>query len=147
MLTWGVSRDILHARREQKSRRVVIFDLTRSKTITEVTSAYQAMESIKSGIFFASKYESSSVITATPHLYCFANSLPTRSLLSMDRWKVYRIRHVDNKPLKEMSEEEIQYVLMELEQWRKNPAHKKELRESGDMGFRPSIKFYELFGF
>ncbi len=73
-----------------KSRdpKIVIFDIPRSQ-LNHVS--YAAIESIKNGLFFNSKYESGMCIFNIPHVIVFANSSPCIGELSLDRWIIKRI--------------------------------------------------------
>lgn len=64
---------------------VVIIDLPRTN---ERYVSYQAMEEIKNGLFFTTKYESGMTIFNPPHLIVFANFEPDTDSLSKDRWDV-----------------------------------------------------------
>lgn len=48
--------------------------------------SYEAIESIKDGLFFSGKYESGQVVMNCPHVIIFANEHPDTSKLSADRW-------------------------------------------------------------
>lgn len=63
--------------------KVVIFDFVRSY---ENFISYDAIESIKNGIFFNTKYESKMCLFNTPHIFIFANFEPITENLSKDRW-------------------------------------------------------------
>ena len=52
---------------------------------------YEAIESIKNGLFFCTKYESCQVVMKCPHIFIFANELPNTSKLSLDRWNIIEI--------------------------------------------------------
>jgi len=52
---------------------------------------YEALESIKNGLFFSGKYESTQVVMNSPHLIIFANEPPDKSKMSADRWHIVRI--------------------------------------------------------
>jgi len=67
---------------------IVIFGFPRGK---EQYVSYDAMESIKDGIFFSGKYESGMVLGNSPHLIVMANFPPDYSQLSTDRWVVRRL--------------------------------------------------------
>lgn len=69
--------------KEHQELHCVIFDLGRSEKIS-----YEAIESVKNGIFFSGKYESSMCMFNPPHVIVFANIAPTLTKLSEDRWKV-----------------------------------------------------------
>lgn len=62
---------------------ICIFHFTRS---VEDYVSYEALESVKDGIFFSGKYESSMFIMNCPHVLVFANFLPNEDKLSKDRW-------------------------------------------------------------
>lgn len=53
--------------------------------------SYEAIESIKDGLFFSSKYESSMICMNSPHIYIFANEPPETTKLSRDRWRITKI--------------------------------------------------------
>lgn len=50
--------------------------------------SYPAIEGLKNGILFSSKYESRQIVFDTPHVIVFANEQPDTSKLSSDRWKI-----------------------------------------------------------
>ncbi len=64
---------------------ICIFDYVRS---TEAHISYDAIESVKNGIFFSGKYESNMVLFNTPHVVIFANFKPDMDKLSRDRWVI-----------------------------------------------------------
>lgn len=81
--------DIKYAIAEMKIKpNVIIFDLTRS---VEHFVSYQAIEEVKNGIFFNTKYESKQVIYNPPTVIIFSNWMPDLDKLSMDRWKIYNV--------------------------------------------------------
>lgn len=73
---------------EENDLLIVIFDYVRSN---EDYISYEAIESIKNGIFYNSKYESEMVVFNSPHVICFANFAPETYKLSKDRWIVEQI--------------------------------------------------------
>ncbi len=50
--------------------------------------SYDALESIKDGIFFNGKYESKMCLMNSPHIIVFSNFYPNTSKLSEDRWVI-----------------------------------------------------------
>lgn len=82
------SGDIKYAYSGQK---IVIFDLT--KSVQEKLN-YQALESVKNGIFFSPKYESTDKTFPIPHVVVFANWPPEDEKMSADRWE---IRYISEK--------------------------------------------------
>lgn len=73
---------------KRKTLKIAVFDFVRSK---EDYVSYEALESIKNGIFFSGKYESGMVVYSIPHVICFANFAPDVTKLSHDRWFVREI--------------------------------------------------------
>lgn len=53
--------------------------------------SYEAIESIKDGLFFSAKYESSMVVMNSPHVFIFSNEYPEVHKLSKDRWNITKI--------------------------------------------------------
>lgn len=70
--------------------RIAIFNLTR--TIEDYVS-YAALEEVKDGIFFSTKYESGMVLFDVPHIYVFANFPPDVNKMSKDRWNIVEINN------------------------------------------------------
>lgn len=68
--------------------KVVIIDVPRCST---GYISYQAIEGIKNGLIFSSKYESKTCIFPSPHVVVFSNQRPDGSKLSADRWEVLTI--------------------------------------------------------
>jgi len=79
----GVAREC-EAKREPE---VVIFDIPRS---SRGYVSYKAIEKVKDGIFYSTKYESGMCRFNRPHVICFANELPDEERLSSDRWNIVR---------------------------------------------------------
>nr|WAE42467.1 MAG: replication associated protein [Cressdnaviricota sp.] len=67
---------------------VVIFYFT--KTVEDYVS-YEAIESVKDGLFFSGKYESGMKIYDNPHVICLANFKPNKKALMPDRWNIKNI--------------------------------------------------------
>lgn len=81
---YGISQ-MLEDGREPK---IIIFDFVRSN---ETFVSYDAIETVKNGIFYSTKYESGMNIYNTPHVLIFSNFNPETSKLSKDRWDVTAI--------------------------------------------------------
>lgn len=75
---------------EENDLQIVIFHFTRS---VENFISYEALESIKDGIFYNTKYESGMVLFNPPHIICLANFTPNEDKLSADRWVIEEINH------------------------------------------------------
>lgn len=67
---------------------VVCFIFPRS---VEEYVSYDAIESVKDGLFFSSKYESGMCVFRSPHVFVFANFLPEMDKLTSDRWEIIRL--------------------------------------------------------
>lgn len=63
--------------------RIIIFDIPR---VNCGHVSYQAIESIKNGMFFSGKYESGMCRFNCPHVIIFSNEEPEEEKLSWDRW-------------------------------------------------------------
>lgn len=86
----GANKDILHGFRtiteeEGEAPPIVVFDIPRCN---EGHVSYQAIESIKTGIFFSAKYESNKCRFNPPHVVCFSNEPPDLNKMSHDRWRI-----------------------------------------------------------
>lgn len=89
----GRSSDIKYAvsqHLENADIEVLIIDLPRTSEGMYVS--YQAIEEIKNGIFFTTKYEAGMCVFNPPHVIIFANGEPDCEKLSKDRWNVKRIK-------------------------------------------------------
>lgn len=64
---------------------IIVFCFPRS---VEGYVSYDAIESLKDGIFFNGKYESGMCTFPSPHIVCFANFAPDLNALSLDRWDI-----------------------------------------------------------
>ncbi|UOF81474.1 rep protein [Circoviridae sp.] len=84
----GKSNDIKYAVSEAEHKDIIILDVPRCN---QDYISYEAIESVKNGIFFCGKYESKQVIFNSPHLIVFSNEKPDTTKLSEDRWKIYKI--------------------------------------------------------
>lgn len=85
----GKGSDILHITAEQLNLKpncnVILFDFPRC---LEGSVSYQAIESIKNGLFTSTKYEGGTVCMNPPHVIILANWEPDERKLSQDRWRI-----------------------------------------------------------
>ncbi len=89
----GSSSDIKYAISKMKEKpKIVIFGYPRTK---KDYVSYQALEEIKDGIFFNTKYESAMTIFNSPHVIVLANFRPDESKMSKDRWNIIEISNED----------------------------------------------------
>lgn len=73
--------------------RMVILDFSRS---LENYISWDAIESLKNGIFYNTKYKSAMCVFDYIHVICFANFEPDIGKLSLDRWKITNIGNGDS---------------------------------------------------
>lgn len=76
--------------KQNKPPKIVVFDLPRTSGAKFLS--YTAIEGIKNGLFFSTKYESQMAIFNPPHILIFANELPDMGQLSKDRWKIHHVK-------------------------------------------------------
>lgn len=93
LFTGGKANDIKYGvasflKNPKNDLKMCIFHYTRT---VEGFVSYDALESIKDGIFFNSKYESDMCVFNSPHIVCFANFAPDVTKLSRDRWIIKEI--------------------------------------------------------
>ena len=69
----------------KRNPKIVIMDLPRTM---ETYVNYSAIENLKNGMIFSSKYESNLKIFNNPHVVIFANFKPNEDALSADRWDI-----------------------------------------------------------
>lgn len=61
-----------------------------SRTVEDYIS-YDAIETIKDGLLFSSKYESGSMLIPVPHVFIFCNFPPDTKTMSKDRWVIEQL--------------------------------------------------------
>jgi len=74
-----------------KARPIYIFGYPRT---CEDKISYDALESVKDGLLFSAKYESSDCIIPVPHILVFANFPPDEETMSKDRWIIKNLDKV-----------------------------------------------------
>jgi len=82
VLSLGSTADIACSLPDQP--KIVLYNIPRGTPFKN----YSALESIKDGMIFSSKYESKMKLFNSPHLFIFANDPPNTEKLSMDRWEI-----------------------------------------------------------
>lgn len=87
-MAYSKTGDLLNFVYKTPIKRIFLFDLPRSKPLDiGWGDLYSALESIKNGQVFNSKYETGCCLFMPPHVLVFANSKPDLANLSTDRWK------------------------------------------------------------
>lgn len=88
-VTGGKCADVMCGLAQRKEPpEIVVWDMPRS---VEQSISYHAIEQIKNGLVYSTKYESCTICFNEPHVIIFANTPPDLSKLSRDRWVVHEI--------------------------------------------------------
>jgi len=93
-LTIGKASDLLNLVSKFQGRKMYIFDISRTTTAGVMTEMYAAIEAVKNGFFVNTKYDTSVVCMAIPHIVVFSNFLPKMSALSTDRWRIHDLDNI-----------------------------------------------------
>lgn len=88
ILTNASGKDIAYALPDHP--KIVCFNLVRSQ---ETYFNYTALEEVKDGLMFSSKYKSKTRIFNSPHVLVFANWQPCKEKLSSDRWVITDLKY------------------------------------------------------
>ncbi len=91
LVVGGCARDILYGISEfikKNELKIVIIDIARSQ-FNKIS--YNAIEQIKNGFFYNTKYESGMTVFNAPHVIVFANDEPDYDMMSRDRWNTVHI--------------------------------------------------------
>nr|WAE42136.1 MAG: replication associated protein [Cressdnaviricota sp.] len=92
-ITFGKASDLLNMVSTNQGKNAYLFNLTRSKGAdAHMADIYQAMESIKDGMFINTKYKTGVVMMEPPHIIIFGNTYPDRSSISQDRWVILTLK-------------------------------------------------------
>lgn len=85
----GCAKDVKFAIAKMKDvPEIVIFGFPRS---AEGYVSYSALEEVKDGIIFSTKFESEMKLFNPPHIIVFANFEPDKDMISKDRWYIKRL--------------------------------------------------------
>lgn len=94
-IRYGKTSDLLSMVCRAGKKRCYLFDLTRARQGDLCQQdLYAALEQVKDGYVFNTKYEGGVMKMARPHVVVFSNHEPAREFLSLDRWDV-RFIHPD----------------------------------------------------
>lgn len=110
-IKYGVQQFVSDGERQLE---IAMFHFTRSN---EAFVSYEALESIKDGIFFSGKYEAGMVVYDPPHVVVFANFEPERKKLSADRWEIIQLGETPAPPREnniEVTAEDIDEILKDF---------------------------------
>ena len=90
--------DILMAT-ENRDPKCMFIDMPRAMDKKRLGSMYSAIEQIKKGKVFDTRYSYKSWWFDSPQIWVFANSRPDLSYLSQDRWRLWEIKNGTLVPL------------------------------------------------
>lgn len=96
---WVIGKNAMHAiALLDHDPTIVLFDLTRAKP-NQFGDAdlYSTLEQIKNGVVRDQMYDSGVKLFLPPHVVVFANQLPDRVKLSVDRWNVITLDESDSQ--------------------------------------------------
>nr|WPR18744.1 MAG: replication polyprotein [Owegonang virus 22] len=77
--------------REIRSPKIVFIDMPRAIRKDQLYGMYSAIEQIKKGKLYDTRYHYKSWWIDSPQVWVFTNTLPDMSLLSADRWRIWEI--------------------------------------------------------
>lgn len=69
---------------------IIVINIPRSVDINFLS--FTGIEEVKDGLFFSPKYESGMCSYNRPHMFIFSNEKPDKGKLSLDKWRVRRIK-------------------------------------------------------
>lgn len=86
----GIVKQLLKAGKQPKC---FFIDIPRAMSWSraEECNFYAAIESLKDGEAYDTRYSYQSIVFETPEIFIFTNMVPKKHLLSVDRWRYYRI--------------------------------------------------------
>jgi len=80
-----------------------LIDMPRGMKKDRLGDFYSGIEVIKNGVAYDKRYHAKKIRFDRPRIFVFTNTLPNLSMLSMDRWKIWRVN--DDYELVELDEE------------------------------------------
>jgi hypothetical protein len=72
-------------------KKAYLVDLPRGMKKEKLSQFFTGLESLKNGVVYDKRYAFRKVRFNRPQVIVFSNSMPDVSLMSMDRWDMYRI--------------------------------------------------------
>lgn len=84
-------QDIMAIVLASPTSQMYVFDIPRAVNQKKLHEMYSAIETIKDGYAFDTRYKFQEKTFDCPQIWIFTNSLPDENLMSKDRWKIYTI--------------------------------------------------------
>lgn len=69
----------------------ILIDIPRALKQDKLRDVYAAIETIKTGFVFDTRYKATQKIVDSPNIWVFTNTIPKMSYLSADRWNILEI--------------------------------------------------------
>lgn len=96
-------KDIMRMVMDMPKQKAYFIDMPRAMNKERLFQFYSAIEEVKGGYAYDDRYQFKDEYFDPPNIVIFCNSLPDRSLLSGDRWKIWGIDRGVLKDLGELS--------------------------------------------
>lgn len=77
--------------KETRDPKLIFINLPRAMDQKNVQGIYKAIEQIKDGMLYDTRYHYRQYAIDSPCVWVFCNEIPDRELLSKDRWKIWTI--------------------------------------------------------
>ena len=84
-------KDLLRMVCDLPTSRMYLFDMPRSIKKDRLFQFFSAVETIKDGYAYDDRYSFKEKNFDSPNIWIFTNTLPDTSMLSLDRWKIWKI--------------------------------------------------------
>lgn len=85
------SEDIMQCVMSQKPKKAYIIDMPRGMKKDKLASFYSGLEMLKNGVAYDKRYSFKKMRFDRPQIIVFTNSWPDWSLMSRDRWELFRM--------------------------------------------------------
>jgi len=86
-------KDILRMTYDIGIQRAYIIDMPRAINKEKLYQFYSAIETIKSGYCYDDRYKFQDRYFDCPNIFVFTNKLPDTCMLSVDRWRFWKVEH------------------------------------------------------
>lgn len=84
-------KDLMRMVCDLPTSKMYLFDMPRAQNKDRLYGLYGAVETIKDGYAYDDRYHFKEKVFDCPVIWIFTNLLPEMSMLSKDRWKVWRV--------------------------------------------------------
>lgn len=86
-------RDIMRMIMDVPTKRCYLMDMPRAIKKEKLYQMYSALETIKNGYAYDDRYHFKEKVFDCPNIWVFTNIFPDLSLLSQDRWVIWKIKN------------------------------------------------------